>query len=66
MKLLRLAPTDSQAQFDNTFPDIVIKPNSSIALKNLSFATVKPSITITAANETIEFTVRGEPHARNI
>ena len=66
MKLLRLAPTDSQAQFDNTFPDIVIKPNSSIALKNLSFETVKPSITITAANETIEFTVRGEPHARNI
>ena len=39
VRLIRLTSNNNQAIFDNTFkPDIIVKPNSKIALKSLSVA----------------------------
>lgn len=56
VKLIRLTTTDQKGYFDNTFnEDIILEPNSKIALQSLTTQVNTESIVIDAANNLIEF-----------
>jgi hypothetical protein len=56
MKLLRLSTTDNNCIFNTSFnEDIILKPNSKIALQNISFETVNTSVIINSLNNVINF-----------
>ena len=56
MKLIRLVTSNSNAYFDNTFnEDILLKPNSKIALQSTSFETQNNIIIIDSTNDEIDF-----------
>tara|TARA_R110000796_G_scaffold2298_3_gene9128 strand:- start:2623 stop:4119 length:1497 start_codon:yes stop_codon:yes gene_type:complete len=65
MKLIRLTTTNTECIFDNQFNDeILVKPNSTIALQNISVETVNNVITIDSDNNEIDFTVTGNNFAK--
>jgi len=56
MRLIRLATTDTSAEFDNFFnTDILIPPKSKIALQNISFELNTGFYSTTAGNQTITY-----------
>lgn len=56
MKLVRITTEDPNALFETKFnEDIVIEPDSQIALSNTSFDTVGKTIEIDAGNDAIEY-----------
>tara|TARA_R110001583_G_scaffold68022_2_gene194039 strand:+ start:6216 stop:7838 length:1623 start_codon:yes stop_codon:yes gene_type:complete len=56
MRLIRLTSDDSSAFFDNSFnEDIIIKPNSKIALSNLTADIPTNSLVVDADNDTISY-----------
>jgi len=56
IKLIRLTSDDNNAIFDNTFKqELIIKPNSKIALKSLSVGVDNRSIIINGGNDDIQF-----------
>ena len=58
MKLVRLTTTTEDGKFDNIFDDeIILEPNSKIALQSVSINTDITDITIDAANEEVEFEI---------
>ena len=58
MKLLRLTTTDSLAVFDNDLHDeLILKPNSKIALQNLTMDTTGETITIDNQNRKVYFSI---------
>lgn len=68
VKLVRLTSNDPDAIFDNTFKqELLIKPNSKIALKSLSVAVDNKSLIIDSSNDEITFqlsTTTGERKAK--
>ena len=60
MRLIRLTTEDDNGQFDCTFnEDIVLKPNSKLALSNLSIKRNSPSVTVDARNNQLEYSIGG-------
>lgn len=60
MKLIRLTTTDSKAIFQNTFnEDIIIEPNSRIALHSLTTQVQTEQLVIDAQNDEFEFSIGG-------
>lgn len=58
MKLLRLTTNDSECNFDNILnSDLIINPNSKIALSNASFTVQYPTIHINKENDTIKYNI---------
>ena len=58
-KLIRLTTTDENANFESRFnSDIILKPNSKIALQNLSMEVVRSEIVIDSANELIKYSLK--------
>lgn len=58
MKLLRMTTTDTLATFNNNISgDIVLKPNSKVALQNLALEFNPDPITINENNNTIRYSV---------
>ena len=56
MKLIRLHSEKSNAEFETRFQeDIVIEPNSKIALSNLTFTSNDDKFVINSSNDTIDF-----------
>ena len=54
--LLRLSTTDPNCLFDNDIQeDLILKPNSQIALQNITLIDNPEEITIEGSNEEIEF-----------
>ena len=61
MRLIRLTTEDDNGQFDCTFnEDIVLKPNSKLALSNLSIKRNSPSVTVDARNNQLEYSIGGD------
>lgn len=60
MKLIRLTTTDENALFSNTFnEDIIIEPNSKIALHSLTTQIETEQIITNAQNDDIEYGIAG-------
>lgn len=58
MKLIRLVTEDSTGLFNNTFnEDLLVKPNSKLALQSLSIETLNNVIDIDSSNDEIQFQV---------
>lgn len=58
MKLLRLTTEDETAVFDNTFnSNLVLAPNSKIALQSLSIATLTTILDVDASNHNIFYQI---------
>jgi hypothetical protein len=56
VKLIRLTTTDQKGYFDNTFnEDIILEPNSKIALQSLTTQVNTESIVLDAQNNIIEY-----------
>lgn len=56
MKLLRITTSDSQANFDNILKsDLIVEPNSKIALSNASFTNSFPEVYVDENNDTISY-----------
>jgi len=61
MKLIRLTTTDSKAIFQNTFnEDIIIEPNSKIALHSLTTQVQTEQLVIDAQNNEVEYGLGGQ------
>lgn len=59
MRLIRITTDDELGVFETKFnEDIVIEPESQIALSNASFDTVFKTLTIDASNDTIQYRIR--------
>ena len=59
MKLVRITTDDQLAVFETKFnEDIVLEPNSQMALSNASFDTVFKNLEIDANNDTIKYKIR--------
>jgi len=58
MKLLRLTTDDETAVFDNTFnSDLVVAPNSKVALQSLSIATLTTILDVDASNHIVYYQI---------
>lgn len=67
MKLIRLTTTDSNAIFSNTFnEDIIIEPNSKIALHSLTTQIQTEQLIIDALNDDITFGFAGVDYTINL
>ena len=67
MKLVRLTTTNPLCIFDNQFRDeILLKPNSQIALQNISIETFNSTIEIDSQNNQINFSVNGDAFSKQI
>ena len=54
--LVRLSTTDPNCTFDNQIhEDLILKPNSQIALQNITLIDIPEEITIEGSNEEIDF-----------
>jgi hypothetical protein len=59
-KLIRLTTTDQNCYFDNTFnEDIIIEPQSQIALQSLTTQIATEALVIDAQNDLITFSING-------
>ena len=64
MKLLRLTTNKSDCVFNETLnEDLILQPNSKIALKNISIQSNKSKIQITGVNDTIRYKLKGNNDA---
>ena len=68
MRIIRMTTTDPKGIFDNTFDsNILIKPNSQLALKSCTFETQSKVIEIDSSNNEITFQVEtGVPNTFQI
>lgn len=67
MKLLRLTTGDSSAVFDSILnTDLIVEPNSQIALANASFTNSFRTITLTGKNNVIKFNAGSVERTANL
>ena len=67
MKLIRLTTQDENCHFSSTFDqDIIVKPDSKIALQTLSMERVLGELAIDGNNDKITYTVRGDANSKDV
>ena len=58
MKLLRITTNNQECNFDNILnTDLIVNPNSKIALSNASFTVQYPTVEINKDNDTISYNI---------
>jgi hypothetical protein len=66
MKLIRLTTQNENCHFSSTFDqDIIVKPDSKIALQTLSMERVLGELAIDGTNDKITYTVRGDTNTHD-
>jgi hypothetical protein len=67
MKIIRLTTTDETCQFSSTFDsDIIVSPDSKVALSNLGMERVINDLIIDGSNDKIKYTVRGTANEKEV
>lgn len=66
MKLVRLVSDDSQGLFSNDLVDLILKPQSKIALSSINFDTEDDELVISESNNGIDMTINSQNNIKSI